>query len=269
MLKKVNKYGKSVMKRTNLIFRAVLFCVVLSVASPLFAKLQSDDFNGSKLSSIWKIDNPKKAKWEVNGGKLNVVGGLNANVWGNADATFYYQETTQKAFDVETTVVVDYAKGSTVAGILILSETTKDSKGRKPEWITLKLWGRGGGDNNAVLQYQRRENDNLKGLVGTQPDYKPPAGIIPISLRIKRDGNTYEAWFKPNAIGDWVSVSKVNYVLNAPLKVGIYAGIAESAAADGRKITAEFDYFHEASSKSTPVNPKNRLAIKWGEIKNK
>ena len=64
MLKKVNKYGKSVMKRTNLIFRAVLFCVVLSVASPLFAKLQSDDFNGSKLSSIWKIDNPKKAKFD-------------------------------------------------------------------------------------------------------------------------------------------------------------------------------------------------------------
>lgn len=257
------------MKSTNLIFRIVVLFVVLSIASPLFAKLQSDDFNGSKLGTIWKIDNPKKAKWEVNNGNLKVVGGINANVWGGADATFYYQETDQKSFDVETTVVVDYAKGSTVTGILILSETTKDKGGRNPEWITLKLWGRGGGDNNAVLQYQRREDDGLKGLVGTQPDYIPPAGIIPISLRVKRDGNTYESWFKPNAKGDWVSVGKVDYVLNDPLKVGIYAGIAEDAEADGRKLTAEFDYFHEASSKSTSVNPKNRLAIKWGEIKNK
>jgi len=257
------------MKITNLSFRIVVLFIALSIVDPLFAKLQSDDFNGSKLGAIWKIDNPKKAKWEVNNGNLKVVGGLNANVWAGADAAFYYQETDQKSFDVETTVVVDYAKGSTVTGILILSETTKDSQGRKPEWITLKLWGRGGGDNNAVLQYQRRENDNLKGLVGEQPDYKPPAGIIPISLRVKRDGNTYESWFKPSAKGDWVLVSKVNYVLNDPLKVGIYAGIAEGAAADGRKLTAEFDYFHEASSKSTSVNPKNRLAIKWGEIKNK
>ena len=257
------------MKRTNLIFRTVLLSVVLSVTSPLFAKLQSDDFNGSKLSSIWKIDNPKKAKWGVNGGNFNVVGGLKANVWGNVDATFFYQETNQKSFDVETTVVVDYAKGSTVTGILISSETTKDKAGRKPEWVTLKLWGRGGGDNNAVLQYQRREDNGLKGLVGEQPDYKPPAGIIPISLRIKRDGNTYESWFKPNAKGKWVSVGKVSYVLNDPLKVGIYAGIAEDAAADGRKLKAEFDYFHEASSKSTPVNPRDRLAIKWSEIKNK
>jgi hypothetical protein len=185
------------MKITNLSFRIVVLFIALSIVDPLFAKLQSDDFNGSKLSSVWEIDNPKKSKWGVDGGKFSVVGGINANVWQNVDATFFYQETDQKSFDVETTVVVDYAKGSTVTGILILSETTKDSKGRKPEWITLKLWGRGGGDNNAVLQYQRRENDNLKGLVGTQPDYKPPAGIISVSLRVKRDGNTYDTsrWF--------------------------------------------------------------------------
>ena len=258
------------MKITNLSFRIVVLFIALSIVDPLFAKLQSDDFNGSKLSSVWEIDNPKKSKWGVDGGKFSVVGGINANVWQNIDATFFYQETNQKSFDVETTVVVDYAKGSTVTGILISSETTKDKGGRKPEWVTLKLWGRGADNgNNAVLQYQRREDNSLKGLVGEQPDYKPPAGIISVSLRVKRDGNTYESWFKPNAKGNWVSVGKVNYVLNDPLKVGIYAGIAEDAAADGRKITAEFDYFHEASSKSTSVNPKNRLAIKWGEIKNK
>ena len=89
---------------TNLIFRIIILFVALSVTSPLFAKLQSDDFNGSKLSSVWEIDNPKKAKWGVDGGELNVVGGINANVWGNIDATFFYQETDQKSFDVDTTV---------------------------------------------------------------------------------------------------------------------------------------------------------------------
>ena len=67
------------MKITNQIFRIIILFVALSVAGPLFAKLQSDDFNGSKLSSIWEIDNPKKAKWGVDGGKFSVVGGINGN----------------------------------------------------------------------------------------------------------------------------------------------------------------------------------------------
>ena len=52
------------MKITNLSFRIAVLFVALSIVSPLFAKLQSDDFNGSKLGAIWKIDNPKNQKSE-------------------------------------------------------------------------------------------------------------------------------------------------------------------------------------------------------------
>ena len=46
------------MKINNLSFRIVVLFIALSIVEPLFAKLQSDDFNGSKLRAIWKIDNP-------------------------------------------------------------------------------------------------------------------------------------------------------------------------------------------------------------------
>ena len=132
--------------------------------------------------------------------------------------------------------------------------------------MTLKLWGRGAAqNNNAVLQYQRRQNDAAP-YVGTQPDYNPDQGVIPLELRIKRDGDEYESWFKPNAEGDWVSVSQVTNELEEPLEVGIYVGICEGESAAG-KMTVTFDYFREASSPATPVDPRDRLAVTWGELK--
>ena len=187
----------------------VLGSAVLPSLAGLKDKLQSDEFEGSSLSKFWSIDNPKVGKFEVNGGKLKVVGGFNGNVWGGSDALFFYQEVSQQSFDISTNFLNDYSGASTVAGILVESETTKDSKKRDGEWVTLKLWGRGGGDNNAVLQYQRRENDDDKlGYVGIWGEndaaktYQPKAGKIPIAMRLKREGNTYETWFKPEGKGD-------------------------------------------------------------------
>ena len=130
-------------------------------------KLQSDEFEGSSLSKFWSIDNPKVGKFEVSDGKLKVVGGFNGNVWGNSDALIFYQEVSQQSFDISTSFLNDYSGASTVAGILVKSETTKDTKDRVGVWVPLKLWGRGDDSNNAVLQYQRRENDSeADGYVG-------------------------------------------------------------------------------------------------------
>ena len=146
-------------------------------------------------------------------------------------------------------MVVDYADACTVAGIIVYSATTKDHQDRDGQWVTLKLWGRGAAQgNNAVLQYQRRQNDDgALGYVGTQVDYNPDQGVIPIELRVARDGDDYESWFKPNAEGDWVSVSTVTNELEDPLEVGLYVGICGRRKCYGSD-DCYFDYFrrHQA-----------------------
>ncbi|RKU25444.1 hypothetical protein C6495_18875 [Candidatus Poribacteria bacterium] len=250
------------------------FCLMLMLllaigcVNTLFAQtLMSDEFDGTgqTLKSFWQVKDSEKSPWELKDGLLVAEAGFDQNLWGDDTTTRFYQITDQDEFDIETSMVVDYADACTVAGIVVYSATTKDSQDRDGEWVTLKLWGRGAAqNNNAVLQYQRRQNDAAP-YVGTQADYNPEQGVIPIELRIKREGDEYESWFKPNAEGDWVSVSKVTNALQEPLEVGIYVGICEGEG-PGR-MTVTFDYFREASSPATPVDPRDRLAVTWGELK--
>ena len=248
---------------------AVLLLSVGLVSGVFAQDLMSDEFDGSgqDLQSFWQVKDGDKSPWELKGGGLVAEAGFDQNVWGSDTSTRFYQVTDQDQFDIETSMVVDYADACTVAGLIVYSATTKDHQNRDGQWVTLKLWGRGAAqDNNAVLQYQRRENDSADlGYVGTQADYNPKQGVIPIELRVKRDGDEYESWFKPNAEGDWVSVSQVTNQLAEPLEVGIYVGICEGQSATGR-MTVTFDYFREASS-VTPVDPRGRLAVTWGELK--
>ena len=251
-----------------------IFCLTLTLllaigcVNTLFAQtLMSDEFDGTgqTLKSFWQVKDSEKSPWELKDGLLVAEAGFDQNLWGDDTTTRFYQITDQDEFDIETSMVVDYADACTVAGIVVYSATTKDSQDRDGEWVTLKLWGRGAAqNNNAVLQYQRRQNDAAP-YVGTQADYNPEQGVIPIELRIKREGDEYESWFKPNAEGDWVSVSKVTNALQEPLEVGIYVGICEGEG-PGR-MTVTFDYFREASSPATPVDPRDRLAVTWGELK--
>ena len=104
---------------TSICLVCILGLVALPVSAGLKDTLQSDEFEGSKLSDIWSIDNPDVGKFQVSGGKLNVTGGFNGNVWGNSDALIFYQEVSQKSFDITTDFVHDYKGGSTVSGFLI------------------------------------------------------------------------------------------------------------------------------------------------------
>ncbi len=246
---------------------SILFLSVCLLPGVFAQTLMSDEFdgNGQNLQSFWQVKDGDKSPWELKDGLLVAEAGFDQNVWGDDTSTRFYQVTDQDQFDIETSMVVDYADACTVTGIIVYSATTKDSQDRDGEWVTLKLWGRGAADNNAVLQYQRRQNDAAP-YVGTQADYNPEQGVIPIELRLKRDGDEYESWFKPNAEGDWVSVSKVTNELQEPLEVGIYVGICEGEGAG--RMTVTFDYFREASSPATPVDPRDRLAVTWGELKN-
>ncbi len=229
------------------------------------ADLKTDSFDGSSLGAVWNVQNPNNADWAVEDGKLRITGAHNSNVWAE-DTSTRFTQTTSDDFDVESSALVHYLDASIVAGIIAYSGTTQDINGRDGEWVTLKLWGRGGTDNNAVLQYQRRENDDgAFGYVGTQPDYLVDQGDIPIGLRVQRTGDEYQSWFKPGDAGDWVDVGKVTSALQNPLEVGIYAGNADG---DGGEITAWFDNFTEASDTgATAVDPKYKTAVTWGALK--
>ena len=254
------------MKQITCIIGILLLSVCL-IPGVFAQNLMSDEFHGTgqDLQSFWQVKDGDKSPWELKDGMLVAEAGFDQNLWGDDTSTRFYQVTDQDQFDIETSMVVDYADACTVAGIVVYSATTKDSQGRDGEWVTLKLWGRGAAqDNNAVLQYQRRQNDAAP-YVGVQADYNPDQGVIPIELRIKRDGDEYESWFKPNAEGDWVSVSTVTNALQEPLEVGIYVGICEGEGAG--QMTVTFDYFREASSPATPVDPRDRLTVTWGELK--
>ena len=249
---------------------AILLLSVCLIPGVFAQTLLSDEFTGTgqDLQSFWQVKDGDKSPWELKDGVLVAEAGFDQNLWDDDTTTRFYQVTDQDQFDIETSMVVDYADACTVAGIVVYSATTKDHQDRDGQWVTLKLWGRGAEqDNNAVLQYQRRQNDSADlGYVGTQADYNPGQGVIPIELRVKRDGDEYESWFKPNAEGDWVAVSKVTNELVEPLEVGIYVGICEGESEAGR-MTVTFDYFREASSPATAVDPRNRLAVTWGELK--
>ena len=248
----------------------ILLLSVCLIPTVFSQNLMSDEFMGAgqNLESFWQVKDGDKSPWELKDGVLVAEAGFDQNVWTDDTSTRFYQITDQDQFDIETSMTVDYGDACTVAGIIVYSATTKDHQDRDGQWVTLKLWGRGAAQgNNAVLQYQRRQNDSAElGYVGTQPDYNPAQGVIPLELRVTRDGDEYTSWFKPDAEGDWVSVGQVTNELAEPLEVGLYVGICEGESEAGR-MTVTFDYFREASSPATAVDPRNRLAVTWGELK--
>ena len=231
---------------------------------PLEGILQNDEFDDSAqgLQPFWHVQNGDKSPYMLSSGSLVVEGGFWQNLWSEDSSTRFYQVTNQERFTVETSMVFDHRDVSSVAGLVISSPTTQDGQGRDGEWITLKLWGHGAADENGnignifegqdaagpgsphttFLQYQRRSG----GLAPDFPGYNPPAGNIPIAMRLERNGDTYEAWFKPNAQGDWMSVGRTTLVLSGPVEVGLFVGISQPEAPGG--LTVSFDYFRVSST---------------------
>ena len=213
--------------------------------------LSSDEFNGigQNLDTSWQVKNGDRSPWTLKDGQLVVDAGFNQNLWRDDTSTRFYQVMDQDQFTLETSMVVDYADVCAVAGLVVYSPTTKDPWGRNGNWVTLKFWGQG---NGAILQYQHRERE----IVARQPGYSRPQGSIPIAMRLERDGDDYEAWFKPDAQGEWVSVGKTTLALQDPLQVGVYAGICQGQAPG--KLNVKFDYFRVTTPElvTTPSTPE-------------
>lgn len=245
----------------QVILRVLAGALVLGLAAHAQA-VNSDNFSGTDLDSMWQVMNPDKADLTVADGKLKFEPKHNSNVWANLDSAFVYQETDGD-FDVSANFLMDYGGVGVVSGLIAYSPTTKDHAGRDGQWVTLKLWGRPG---DAIIQYQRRENhDGGLGYLGTAPGYNPPAGEIPIAMRMTRTGNEYRAWYKNEGKGDWIAVGgTVNSALANPVRIGLYAGID---AASGGNLTVWYDDFTEASNPVASVDPSGKAAAAWGWLK--
>jgi len=225
-----------------------------------------DPFDGNKLSNPnWEWSNEPK-KWDIGktkDGWLTIAGEHNRNLWGEDQSNRLYQEHSGD-FHIETNLIKDYRNVSTVQGIVAMSHTTKDPNGRTPDWVTLKLWGRGGDDQNAVLQYQARERDNKPGLAGEVAAYgKVKQGALPMYMRMQRQKDKFSTWFKLKEGDKWKFVGEHELKLKDPLQVGIYAGIADGA---GGELTSHFEYFKDLDNPFT-VEAKDKLTMTWGRIK--
>lgn len=226
-----------------------------------------DPFDGKSLQNKnwkWKASDAEGVKpkeWDVGETKegwLHITGEVNRNLWPSDTTNRLYQEH-EGDFDVETHVYMDYEGGCVVSGLTAYSATTKDRQNRDGEWVTIKFWGR---QNDAIIQWQKRQFDGGEGLRGHVPGFQDPAGEMDIYMRLSREGNLFNAWWKRESGDDWIHIGETEQEFNKPLEVGIYAGICGGAG----KLTAQYEYFKD---NLTPfdVSPRAKLPVAWGDLK--
>ena len=221
------------MKIVAITLVSIISIVLFSVNLVSAQTLQSDEFDGSgqDLQSFWQVNNGDKSDWELNNGQLTIDGGFDLGLWFSDTSTRFYQVTDETEFEIESSFIVEYADACTVTGVVVYSPIG--------EWVTLKLWTVNNED--ARVEFQSREQ-NLRPNVHLQPR----EGRIPIQMRLRRDGDQYEAWYKQDGQGDWLSAGAARVALPGPVEVGIYTGICQ-AEGPGR-LTATFDYFRATAS---------------------
>ena len=248
--------------------------------------LQNDEFDGTDqgLQTFWYVQNGDQSPHTLKDGYLVVEGAFNQNLWIIDNSTRFYQVTSQEQFTVETSMIFDHKDVCSIAGLVIKSATTKDTQGRDGEWVLLKMWGTGVVDQDgntwgfregkpffgpgplpvqtAFLQFQHRARE----IIFKHPDYNPNQGNIPVQMRLERDGDNYEAWFKPSMAGEWVSVGKTTVALQGPLQVGLYIGICQPEAPG--HLTVSFDYFRVSPSvaEKEPLHATETPSLETGKL---
>ena len=215
-----------------------------------------DPFEGDKLqNSNWEWQN-EPPTWDVGKtreGFLYIDSEPNRNVWASDASHFLYQETETDMFDVETNFFSRWTTTSGVNGLLVKSPGDDN-------WVTIKFFSQAAGQN-AVIQFQSKG----AGMGPADVPWKQEFGEfrdIELSLRLKKEGDTYTAWYKTAEDTDWVSIGQGSFALTPPLQLGIYAGVA---AADGT-LEVEYEYFKD-NMNPFPVEPGGKVTTTWGAVK--
>ncbi len=215
-----------------------------------------DPFDGGELQNPnWKWQN-EPANWDISethDGFLYIkTDDANRDLWANDMSHFLYQETETDMFDVETRFFARWDTNSSVNGLLVKSPSDNN-------WVTIKFWSRDAA-NRGHIQYQTRE-------AGLEPDDIQwrfgDWGDIEMSLRLKKEGDTYTAWYKAMDDEDWVDIGQDNFALTPPLWLGIYAGVAND---QGGTLEVEYEYFQD-NMNEFPVEPGGKATTTWGAVK--
>lgn len=258
-----NRNLSSISQIVNFTGRKSLYCIFVVC---MFAALTiwvgsveaedsfGDPFDGNKLQNPnWEWSN-EPPDWDVGAtreGFLYMDCEPNRNLWAGDASHFLYQETDTDMFDVETHFRAKWATTSAVNGLLVKSPSDNN-------WVTVKFWARDAGPKGHI-QYQTRQ----AGMGPPDIQWRfGDHGDLEMSLRLKKEGDTYTAWYKAEGDEDWMDIGQGNFALTPPLQLGIYAGVA---APDGN-LEVEYEHF---TDNLTPfdVDPKGKAATTWGAVK--
>ena len=213
-----------------------------------------DPFEGDKLqNSNWEWQN-EPPTWDVGKtreGFLYIDCEPERNLWASDASHFLYQETETDMFDVETHFSAKWDTNSGVNGLLVKSPTDNN-------WVTIKFWSRNAADRGHI-QYQTRE----AGLGPLDIQWRfGDWGDIQMSLRLKKEGDTYTAWYKAVDDKDWVDIGQGAFALTPPLQLGIFAGVADPTG----NLEVEYEYFKD-NMNPFPVEPGGKVTTTWGAVK--
>ena len=212
----------------------------LMPADPPPSLSMTDEFDGNTLQNPnwqWQAEPPTSAwsdfYWDVGetrDGHLFIDTEPNRNLWATDATHLLYQEIDADVFDVETKFTVRWDTSSGVTGLVVKSPADDN-------WVTLKFWARDAGAKG-FINFQTKQ-------AGMGPPDIPwrfgKWGDIELSLRLKKEGNTYTGWYKAAEDTEWMDIGTAQFNLTPPYWIGIYAGVAAGSGT----LQTEFDYFRD------------------------
>ncbi len=243
------KFSKVITYSAGVCLFMLLFAGVAAAADSF-----GDPFEGGDLKNPnWEWQN-EPPKWDVGKTRadfLYIDSEPNRNLWATDASHFLYQETDTDMFDVETHFFARWDTSSGVNGLVVKSPSDDN-------WVTIKFWSRDAAAKGHI-QYQTK-----------QAGMGPPDiqwrfgdwGDIEMSLRLKKDGNTYTAWYKAAEDKDWMDIGEGEFELTPPLWLGIYAGVAAGTGS----LEVEYEYFRD-NLNPFPVEPSGKATTIWGALK--
>ena len=215
--------------------------------------ISADEFDSPNLRDVWTWDDPDKDdEWHLTeepGWFRFKVGGLE-DTWNGVrgDMPMLLQPSPTGDYSMETHVKIDEQNDSTYGCLVVWLNGNN--------WIHLELI-RNDGDARDGAHAEHWPGGVRHAKVKLEPDE--------VYLRIERQGDDWNLFYKLEEEEDWIFLDKVTLAIDDPHQVGI--GAKTWGNADG-PVVADFDYFRcPELAEVQAVEPYSKLAATWAEVK--